>query len=83
MTDAPLPRPVGGGLRGNTLGLRLALAFLGVCPPGQRPKHAHSCHSNRMTIDESGMQTGIAMNVAVALSYLAQHESGKVGAAVD
>jgi two-component system, OmpR family, sensor histidine kinase BaeS len=29
MTDAPPPRPVG-GLRGNTLGLRLALAFLGV-----------------------------------------------------
>jgi hippurate hydrolase len=60
-----------------------ALAFLGVCPPGQHPKHAHSCHSNRMTIDESGMQTGIAMHVAVALTYLAQHESGKVGATVD
>ena len=29
MTDAPPPRPAG-GLRGNTLGLRLALAFLGV-----------------------------------------------------
>ena len=30
MTDAPPSRPAGGGLRGNTLGLRLALAFLGV-----------------------------------------------------
>jgi amidohydrolase len=49
-----------------------ALAFLGVCPPGQSPKHAHSCHSNRMMLDENGMETGIAMNVAVALSYLAQ-----------
>jgi hippurate hydrolase len=53
-----------------------ALAFLGVCPPGQSPKHAHSCHSNRMTMDEGGMQTGIAMHVAVALSYLARPQSG-------
>lgn len=30
MTDAPRPRAVGGGHRGNTLGLRLALAFLAV-----------------------------------------------------
>jgi len=30
MTNALRPRPVGGGHRGNTLGLRLALAFLGV-----------------------------------------------------
>ncbi len=47
-----------------------ALAFLGVCPPGEQPKHAHSCHSNRMVLDEAGMQTGIAMHAAVALSYL-------------
>ena len=60
-----------------------ALAFLGVCPPGEHPKNAHSCHSNRMTIDENGMRTGIAMHVAVALSYLTQRESGKVGATVD
>ena len=60
-----------------------ALAFLGVCPKGEPPKHAHSCHSNRMVIDEDGMQTGIAMHVAVALSFLAQRASGKVGAAVD
>ncbi len=59
-----------------------ALAFLGVCPPGEHPKHAHSCHSNRMTIDENGMQTGIAMHVAVALSYLAKRASGEISARV-
>jgi len=53
-----------------------ALAFLGVCPPGQKPKNAHSCHSNRMILDEDGMQTGIAMHAAIALSYLAQHAAG-------
>jgi len=58
-----------------------ALAFLGVCPPGQRPKQAHSCHSNRMVLDEDGMRTGIAMHAAVALSYLAKRASGeRVGA---
>ena len=56
-----------------------ALAFLGVCPPGERPKRAHSCHSNRMMIDENGMQTGIAMHSAVALSYLADRTSSDVG----
>jgi hippurate hydrolase len=50
-----------------------ALAFLGVCPDGVSPKHAHSCHSNRMLVNEDGMQTGIAMHVAMALSYLAAH----------
>ena len=50
-----------------------ALAFLGVCPDGQSPRHAHSCHSNRMTINEDGMQTGIAMHAAIALSYFAAH----------
>jgi hippurate hydrolase len=50
-----------------------ALAFLGVCPEGQAPRHAHSCHSNRMVMNEAGMQTGIAMHAAMALSYLAAH----------
>jgi hippurate hydrolase len=50
-----------------------ALAFLGVCPTGVSPKHAHSCHSNRMLINEDGMQTGIAMHVAMALSFFAEH----------
>jgi hippurate hydrolase len=49
-----------------------ALAFLGVCPEGVSPKHAHSCHSNRMLLNEDGMRTGIAMHVAMALSYLAE-----------
>ena len=49
-----------------------AMAFLGVCPRGEKPARAHSCHSNRMTIDEDGMQAGIAMHAAVALSYLAR-----------
>lgn len=60
-----------------------ALAFLGVCPPGERPKRAHSCHSNRMQIDENGMQIGIAMHAAVALAYLADHASGAVGSGVN
>ena len=50
-----------------------ALAFLGVCPIGVAPKHAHSCHSNRMLINEDGMQTGIAMHVAMTLSFFAKH----------
>ena len=50
-----------------------ALAFLGVCPVGVSPKHAHSCHSNRMLINEDGMQTGIAMHVAMTLSFFAEH----------
>jgi hippurate hydrolase len=50
-----------------------ALAFLGVCPEGQPPRHAHSCHSNRMVMNEDGMQTGIAMHAAMALSYFAAH----------
>ena len=59
-----------------------ALAFLGVCPPGEHPKHAHSCHSNRMVLDENGMQTGIAMHAAIALSYLARRAAGEVAATV-
>jgi len=50
-----------------------ALAFLGVCPVGQPPRGAHSCHSNRMVMNEDGMQTGIAMHAAMALSYFAAH----------
>jgi hippurate hydrolase len=47
-----------------------AMAFLGVCPPGQHPIQAHSCHSNRMTIDEDALANGVAMHCAVALEYL-------------
>jgi amidohydrolase len=48
-----------------------AMAFLGVCPPGQHPARAHACHSNRMTIDEDAMRAGIAIYAALALDYLA------------
>ncbi len=48
-----------------------AFAYLGVCPPGDRPAHAHGCHSNRMTIDEQAMRNGIAFYAALAVEYLA------------
>ncbi|HEY3830949.1 MAG TPA: M20 family metallopeptidase [Acidimicrobiia bacterium] len=48
-----------------------AFAYLGVCPPGERPAHAHGCHSNRMTIDEPAMRNGIAIYAALAIEYLA------------
>jgi hippurate hydrolase len=47
-----------------------ALAFLGVCPPGESPARAHACHSNRMTIDEDAMQAGTAVYAALAIEYL-------------
>jgi hippurate hydrolase len=43
-----------------------AMAFLGACPPGVHPPEAHACHSNRMTIDEDAMRTGIALHCAMA-----------------
>ncbi len=57
-----------------------ALAFVGVCPPGEHPARAHACHSNRMTIDEDGMQAGIAVHTAMALSYLDRRANEEVGA---
>jgi len=54
-----------------------ALAFVGVCPAGEQPARAHACHSNRMTMDEDGMQAGIALHAAVALSYLDRHANGE------
>jgi len=47
-----------------------AMAFLGVCPPGEHPARAHACHSNRMTIDEDAMAVGAAMYAALAIEYL-------------
>jgi hippurate hydrolase len=47
-----------------------AFAYLGVCPPGESPAHAHGCHSNRMMIDEPALRHGVAMYAAVALDYL-------------
>jgi hippurate hydrolase len=49
-----------------------ALAFLGVCPPGEHPARAHSCHSNRMVLDEKAMRNGIAMYATLAMEYLAR-----------
>jgi amidohydrolase len=43
-----------------------AMAFLGARPPGDGPVAPN--HSNRMTIDESAMSTGIALFVALALA---------------
>ena len=48
-----------------------AMAFLGVCPPGEHPARAHACHSNRMTIDEDAMAVGAAMYAAMAIEHLA------------
>jgi amidohydrolase len=47
-----------------------AFAFLGVCPPDQKPPTAHACHSNRMTIDESALRNGVAIHCATALTFL-------------
>ena len=47
-----------------------AMVYLGVCPEGDSPREAHSCHSNRMRLDEEAMATGIAAHAAIALSYL-------------
>ena len=47
-----------------------AMVFLGT-DPGKG--HAAPNHSNRMVMNEAGMQTGIAMHAAMALSYLAAH----------
>jgi hippurate hydrolase len=52
-----------------------AMAFLGVCPPGEHPAHAHACHSNRMTIDEAAMSVGAAMYASLAIEYLARGQS--------
>jgi hippurate hydrolase len=48
-----------------------AIAFLGACPPGVTPARAHSCHSNRMVLDEDAMRTGVAVHCALATQYLA------------
>ena len=48
-----------------------AMAFLGVCPPGQQPARAHACHSNRMVMHEDAMRAGVAMYAAMAIEYLA------------
>jgi amidohydrolase len=54
-----------------------AMSFLGVCPPGQNPAHAHACHSNRMTIDEAAMSIGAATYAALAIEYLARDDTDR------
>ena len=44
-----------------------AMAFLGVRPDDAEPM---PCHSNRMVLNEQGMQHGIALHAAMALRYL-------------
>jgi hippurate hydrolase len=48
-----------------------AIAFLGVCPPDLAPASAPACHSNRMTIDEDAMASGVVLYTALALRALA------------
>jgi len=47
-----------------------AIAFLGVCPADASPATAPACHSNRMTIDEDAMASGVALYAALALQAL-------------
>ena len=47
------------------------MVFLGVAPPEMKPAHAHSCHSNRMVMDEDAMAHGVALHAAIAEEYLA------------
>jgi hippurate hydrolase len=54
-----------------------AMSFLGVCPPGEHPAHAHACHSNRMTIDEAAMSVGAATYAALAIEYLARGDADR------
>ena len=45
-----------------------AMVLLGVRPAGGDPPMP--VHSNRMLLNEEGMQAGIALNAAIALRYL-------------
>ena len=48
-----------------------AMVFLGVCPAEHpNPFEAPACHSNRMVLNESAMVDGIALHVAIAITYL-------------
>jgi hippurate hydrolase len=45
-----------------------AMVQLGVRPTGEGPRAP--VHSNRMLLNEDGMQAGIALHAAIALRYL-------------
>ncbi|MCL4684784.1 amidohydrolase [Myxococcota bacterium] len=49
-----------------------AIVFLGARPPGE---HAEPLHSSSMTIDEEALATGVALHAAMALRWLAAHET--------
>lgn len=51
------------------------MMFLGVAPAGVHFAHAHSCHSNRMMLDEASMVNGIALHAAIAERWLAEREA--------
>ena len=55
-----------------------ALVFLGARPPGER---AEPLHSNRMTIDEDALASGVALHAAMALRWLERGVSGAASGA--
>lgn len=68
-----MPSPVMGAEDWSYVLQRLpgCMVFLGVAPPEVKPAHAHSCHSNRMLMDEDAMAHGVALHAAIAEQYLA------------
>ena len=46
------------------------MVMVGVRPAGEGP--SAPVHSNRMLLNEEGMQAGIALHAAIALRYLSQ-----------
>lgn len=49
-----------------------SMVFLGLCPEGVNFWEAEGNHSNKMTVDESGMAAGIALYAGVALAKSAE-----------
>jgi hippurate hydrolase len=47
-----------------------AMMFLGVCPEGVDFRAACPCHSNKMELNETAMDYGVAMYCAVAEAFL-------------
>ncbi len=68
-----MPSPVMGAEDWSYVLQRLpgCMVFLGVAPAEVKPAHAHSCHSNRMVMDEDAMAHGVALHAAIAEQYLA------------
>ncbi len=49
-----------------------AMMMLGVCPDGQDWHSACPCHSNRMMLNESALERGVAAHCAIAEQFLAE-----------